>query len=118
MAYKSFEDLEVWKRSSQVAVRVYETLKDERDYSLRDQMQRAAVSIPSNIAEGSERGGKDFVRFLRIASGSPAELRTQLYIAKKIGIVDAGNMNELVGELKEISMMLSGLIRSLKTSQQ
>lgn len=118
MAYKSFEDLEVWKRSCQVSVRVYEILKDERDYSLRDQMQRAAVSIPSNIAEVSERGGKDFVRFLRIASGSSAELRTQLYIAKKVGIVDAGKMNELVGELKEISMMLSGLIRSLKASHQ
>jgi len=117
MTYRSFEDLEVWKRSSQIAVRVYEILKNERDYSLRDQMQRAAVSIASNIAEGSERGGKDFIRFLRIASGSAAELRTQAYIAKKIGIISQDQMSELVNELKQISKMLGGLIKSLKARQ-
>ena len=85
--YHSFEDLEVWKRACQLAVLVHETLKDTREFGLRDQMQRAAVSIPSNIAEGAERGGKDFERFLRIARGSAAELRTQLYIARRIGIV-------------------------------
>jgi four helix bundle protein len=76
MAYRSFEELEVWKRACQVAIQVYEVVRESRDFSLRDQMQRAAVSIPSNIAEGAERGGKDFVRFLRVARGSAAELRT------------------------------------------
>jgi four helix bundle protein len=85
--YQSFEDLGVWKRACQLAVSLYEMLKDCREYSLRDQMQRAAVSIPSNIAEGSERGGRDFERFLRIAQGSAAELRTQAYIARRIGIL-------------------------------
>ena len=117
MTYRSFEDLEVWKRSSQIAVRVYEILKNERDYSLRDQMQRAAISIASNIAEGSERGGKDFIRFLRIASGSAAELRTQAYIAKQIGIISQDQMSKLVNELKQISKMLGGLIKSLKERQ-
>ncbi|HVW38615.1 MAG TPA: four helix bundle protein, partial [Pirellulales bacterium] len=82
--YQSFEELEVWKRACQIAVRVYELLRECREFGLRDQMQRAAVSIASNIAEGSERGGKDFVRFLTIARGSAAELRTQCYIARKI----------------------------------
>ena len=58
MAYRSFEELEVWKRGCQVAIQVYEVVRESRDFSLRDQMQRAAVSIPSNIAEGAERGGR------------------------------------------------------------
>jgi four helix bundle protein len=114
MTYRSFEDLAVWKRSCQNAVRIYELLRDTRDYALRDQMQRAAVSIPSNIAEGSERGGADFIRFLRIASGSSSELRTQIYIANRIGIVSNEDSQEIIAELKEISMMLAGLMRSLR----
>ena len=92
---------------------MYELLKDVRDFGLRDQMQRSAVSIASNIAEGSERGGKDFQRFLRIASGSAAELRTQIYIAAKVGIIEADQMNELVDELKRISKMLQALNNSI-----
>ncbi len=114
MAYRTFEDLEVWKRSCKLAVQIYETLKTTRDFSLKDQMQRAAVSIASNIAEGSERSGKDFVRFLRIASGSAAELRTQIYIANRVGIVSNEVANPLVAELKEISKMLAGLMKSLR----
>ena len=115
VAYRSFEELEVWKRACQLAVQVYEVMRESRDFSLRDQMQRAAVSIPSNIAEGSERGGKDFIRFLRIARGSAAELRTQCYIAAKVGLLTTEQMNRFVAELKEISKMLTGLARSLKT---
>jgi len=85
--FRSFEDLDVWKRSCQLTVRIYELLRECRDFGLRNQMQRAAVSIASNIAEGWERGGKDFVRFLVIARGSAAELRTQCYNACKLGII-------------------------------
>src|SRR5205085_8240206 len=77
VAYQSFEELDVWKRACNLAVQVYESLRDCREYGLRDQMQRAAVSIASNIAEGSERTPKDFARFLTMARGSAAELRTQ-----------------------------------------
>lgn len=78
-------------------------------------MQRAAVSIASNIAEGSERGGKDFSRFLRIARGSAAELRTQLYIAKKLNFSVEHDLSALINETKEIAKMLTGLAKSLKT---
>ena len=115
MAYSSFEELEVWKRACQLAVEIYESLRASREHGLKDQMQRAAVSIASNIAEGSERGGKDFAHFLRIASGSAAELRTQLYIARKIGIIPNGNFPLLINETKEIAKMLTGLAKSLKT---
>jgi len=70
---------------------------------------------PSNIAEGAERGGKDFTRFLRMARGSAAELRTQCYIAAKAGVIATDQMNRFVSELKDISRMLTGLAHSLKT---
>lgn len=107
-----FESLEVWKRSCALSVRVYEILAGKRDYSLVDQMQRASVSVPSNIAEGYERTDKDFIRMLRIASGSAAELRTQAYIACKIGLITGEEMNEITGETKQIARMICGLIKS------
>jgi four helix bundle protein len=111
--YQSFEELEVWKKGCQLAVVVYESLRESREFALRNQMQRAAISIPSNIAEGAERGGKDFERFLRIARGSAAELRTQVYIAKKIGLLPDERYSYFISELKEISRMLTGLAHSL-----
>jgi four helix bundle protein len=117
MAFQSFEQLDVWKRSCQVAVSVLEMLRECREFALRDQMSRSAISIPSNIAEGAERGGKDFARFLRIASGSAAELRTQCYIAAKIGVLANEQMTQLVVELKRISNMLTSLAHSLKKSE-
>ncbi len=115
MAFSSFEDLEVWKRACNLAVTVFQTMRKSKEYSLRNQMQRAAVSIASNIAEGAERPPKDFARFLRIAKGSAAELRTQTYIAAKIEIITPEQMHEVVEETKAIARMLTNLARSLKT---
>lgn len=114
MAFQSFEDLEVWKRACNLAVFVYESLSKSREFALRDQMQRAAVSIPSNIAEGSERSDRDFLRFLTIARGSSAELRTQAYIAYKIKMIDQQQMNHVVDETKHINRMLTGLSQSIE----
>ena len=113
VGYRSFEELEVWRRGCQLAVDMYGALRESRDYPLRGQMQRAAVSIPSNIAEGAERGGKDFLRFLRMARGSAAELRTQCYIASRVGVLPADQARHFASELKEISRMLTGLARAL-----
>jgi len=111
---KSFEDLEVWKRACRQALNIYEVLKEAKDYSLKNQMERAAVSVPSNIAEGQERDSvPDFCRFLRISKGSNAELRTQLYLAAKLELIDLDKSNKLINESKQISMMLQGLINSL-----
>jgi len=113
--YHSFESLNVWKRASRLAVKVYTALKNCRDYGLKDQMTRAAVSIPSNIAEGYDRGtNPEFIRFLNIAKGSAAELRTQLYIAKEIGEIDQETMADLVEETKGIS----GMIRNLANARR
>ena len=113
MAYRSFEELEVWKRACLLAVSVYELLEPCRDYGIKDQMQRSAVSIACNIAEGCERGGKDFARFLRIAQGSSAELRTQFYIARRIGLINEQQCRTHVNEIREIAKMITGLSRSL-----
>lgn len=118
MSFQSFEDLEVWKRSCALAVEIYSLCRNWSDYSLKDQMQRAAVSIASNIAEGHERRGNDFVRFLRIAKGSAAELRTQIYIARKIGIIKQDRFAALVEESKQISKMLAGLQKSIENREK
>lgn len=111
----SFEDLEVWKMSCRLSIRLYELLKNCRDYGWNDQMLRAAISIPSNIAEGSERKSfLDFKRFINIAQGSAAELRTQVYISKQVNIIPDKDAEELVQELKSISKMLQALHSSLK----
>ena len=116
--YQSFEELDVWKRACQLAVRIYRCLEPCRDYGLKSQMQRAAVSIASNIAEGSERGGRDFARFLAIARGSAAELRTQLYIAGRVGVVQEQTVRECVDRTKQISRMLFALGKTLPTQRQ
>ncbi len=114
--YRSFEELEVWQRSSRLAVRVYELTRTGFDSGLKSQMTRAAVSVASNIAEGAERNSaKEFSRFLFISRGSAAELRTQVYIAYKIGLIDHNTKTGLVDELIEISKMLFSLANSLKT---
>jgi four helix bundle protein len=114
MAYQSFEDLEVWQRGCRLTVGVFKAFASCKNFSFRDQIQRSALSVPSNVAEGSERGStKDFAHFLNIAKGSCGELRTQLYIARKLELVSRPAFDGLVKESKELSAMLEGLRRSM-----
>jgi len=113
----SFEDLDVWKRSARLSAGVYKELSSLKDYGFRDQITRAGLSIPSNIAEGMERSSdKEKGRFLDIAKASCAELRTQIYIGIDIEYIDAKIGKLWIKETKEISAMLVGLIRSVKGS--
>ncbi|HHW49634.1 MAG TPA: four helix bundle protein [Clostridiaceae bacterium] len=109
-----FKDLEVWKESKKLAVEVYkETNKPGflKDGSLRDQIRRAAVSIPSNIAEGDERGSnREAVRFFYIAKGSIAELITQLEIANEIGYICDDVLRDLIEKCETIGKKLGSLI--------
>jgi four helix bundle protein len=114
MAYQSFENLEVWQRGCRLTVDIFRTFANCKNFSFTDQIQRAALSIPSNIAEGSERGsGKVFAQFLNIAKGSCGELRTQLYIARKLEFLPRAAFEAMVTEAKELSAMLEGLRRSI-----
>jgi four helix bundle protein len=108
-----FEDLEVWKRSARLSAEIYKNLSALRDFGFRDQITRSSLSIPSNIAEGFERGSqKDCIRFLTIARGSCGELRTQVMIGVDIQYLDAKLGQQWVQESKEISAMLSSLIKT------
>ena len=114
MAYQSFEDLEVWQRACRLSVDIYRAFEGCKRYSFKDQIERAGLSIPSNIAEGAERGGaKDFAHFLNFSKGSCGEVCTQLYIARKLGSLGKSEFEKLLAETKEISAMLQGLRRSL-----
>jgi four helix bundle protein len=119
MAYRSFEDLEVWQRGCRLSVAIFEAFEDCKRFTLRDQIERAGLSIPSNIAEGAERGSsKDFAHFLNFSKGSCGELRTQLYIARKLKAVSKSSFDSLVRESREISAMLQGLRSSLLKKPQ
>jgi four helix bundle protein len=114
MAFQSFEDLEVWQRGCRLAVDVFKTFSACRNFTMQDQVQRAALSVPSNVAEGYERNSnKEFVRFLNIAKGSCGELRTQLYISRKLDFLKKADFDHLIGASKEISAMLHGLSRAV-----
>jgi four helix bundle protein len=114
MAFQSFEDLEVWQRGCRLAVDIFKTFATCRNRTMQDQVQRAALSVPSNIAEGYERNSnKEFIRFLNIAKGSCGELRTQLYISRKLDFLKKSDFDHLIGEAKEISAMLHGLSRAI-----
>lgn len=108
--------LNVWNNAKGLAVEVYKlTMNGElnKDFGLRDQMRRSAVSIASNIAEGSERNSnRDYIRFLNIAKGSIAELLTQLVIAKEIGYINEHQYAMLYEKYTEVMKMLVGLIKS------
>ncbi|PAU57784.1 four helix bundle protein [Pseudomonas indica] len=109
-----FERLEVWQRARQLAVGVFKELADCRDFVFRDQIGGSALSVPSNIAEGMERGsGWEKCHYLRIAMGSCAELRTQLMIGSDIGYLPATLATEWIEESRELSRMLRGLINRI-----
>lgn len=114
MAFQSFEDLEVWQRGCRLAVSVFKVFARCRNFTLQDQVQRAALSVPSNVAEGYERNSnKEFIRFLNIAKGSCGELRTQLYISRKLQFLTKSDFDQLIAESKQISAMLHGLAKAV-----
>jgi four helix bundle protein len=109
-----FEDLEIWKEGMRVSVKIYEILQKCKDYGLKDQMQRAAVSIPSNIAEGYERkGSKETAQFLYIAKGSCGELRTQLYIATDLGFIEQQSGKQLIEKTINLNIKIYRYAQSL-----
>ena len=120
MGVKSYQELIVWQKAMQTARLVYllvKKLPKEELFSLSGQMRRAAVSIPSNIAEGQARNlTKEFLQFLAIAKGSKAELETQLLLCVQIGYLADSDILEAMNLLREVGKMLSALTNSLTTA--
>jgi four helix bundle protein len=110
-----FEDLEVWKRSARLSAELYTSLAGLRNLGFRDQITRAGLSVPSNIAEGYERdSNKEVANFLNYAKGSAGELRTQIYIGMEVNYVDRETGRRWIQEAEEISRMLHSLIRTVR----
>jgi four helix bundle protein len=114
---EKFEDIEAWQRARQLAKAVYAVTSERkfaRDFGLRDQIQRAAVSVMSNISEGFERGGDvEFRRFLAIAKGSAGEVKAQLYVALDAGLIDQTTFDSLYKSATETGNLIGGFMRYL-----
>ncbi len=115
---RSYRDLKVWQRSLDLAIEIYRVTRSfpkEELYGLVTQVRRAAVSIPSNIAEGYGRYHRgDYVRHLSIANGSLKELETQILIANRLGMVEAASLEHFLAETGQLGRMLGSLMRKLK----
>jgi len=113
-----FEQLIAWQKARELTKNIYlltATDKFSRDFGLRDQIQRAAVSIMSNIAEGFERSGKaEFHQFLVVAKGSCAEVRSQLYVALDTGYITNDQFEKVCAQAEEVGRIIGGLRASMK----
>ena len=120
MEVKNFEDLEIWKDARRLTKAIYRMTKDggfAKDFALRDQIRRAAVSVMSNIAEGFERGGnQEFIQFLHVAKASCGEVRSHLYVALDQSYVDQKDCDAASQSFRRLSIMISNLIDYLKRS--
>lgn|SRR5690606_12194954 len=119
MAVHNFKELIVWKKSIDLAAEVYQVVsvlpQDER-FGLTSQIKRAVVSVASNIAEGSGRNSdKEFIHFLGIAKGSAYELLTQLFIANRLGLLEAGDAGGIMSKVEEVQKMIHGFQEKLKS---
>lgn len=116
---RTHKDLDAWKLSVELVVLIYQltsTFPKEEVFGLTNQIRRAAVSIPSNIAEGAARNSnKELIQFLHISLGSQQELDTQLLIAKKLEYLTDDQYNEINIKIETVGKLLNGLIKYLKT---
>ncbi len=114
---KTHKDLDVWKKSIELVASIYKitsSFPKEELYGLTSQIRRAAVSLPSNIAEGAARNHvNEFRQFLYIALGSASELETQLIISEMLGYISNEKSQELITDLNTVSKMIQGLIKSI-----
>lgn len=115
-----FEDILAWQKARELTKQVYESARTglfSRDYGLRDQIQRASVSVMANIAEGFERGGdKEFGQFLSNSKASCGELKSHLYVALDQGYFDAGAFDELHAGADEVGRLVNGFMGYLRNS--
>jgi len=119
---KNLEDLEIWNEGLSLVEKIYavtQKFPKEEIYGLSSQLRRAAVSIPSNVAEGFARfHNKEYKQLLYIALGSCAEAKTQIIIASRLGYIESEKKDTLLKKIEQISKMIMGLIKKLNTNDQ
>ena len=114
MNIKCFEDTIAWQKSQRVTIELYKLLKGNKDFSFKDQICRASVSVSNNIAEGFDRqSDKEFARFLYISCGSSSEVKSMLYLAEELSYIPKEKCQQLKNESNEISKIIKGFIKSL-----
>jgi four helix bundle protein len=119
MKIEHFEDIEAWKESRILFKEVYTACTKMKDFSFRDQIQRAALSIMTNIAEGFDRGSnREFIHFLIIARGSTSEVRSLLYAGADVGYVDNDTFKQLHERCRKLTNLINGFIRYLRNSDR
>ena len=119
MTFTKFEEINVWQKSIDFAALIYSEFNKIKDYSFKDQINRASVSISNNIAEGFDRGSKlEFVRFLKISRGSCSEVKSMLYLAKKLSYINEQNFDFLINYSTDIHKMLNALIKYLQNDNK
>jgi four helix bundle protein len=110
-----FEELEIWQDARRLYREVYGSLRSCKDYSFRDQMQRAALSVMNNIAEGFERKTKkDFAHFLDLAKGSAGEVRSMTFAAEDIAIIQKGEAERLRADYETLARRIAGFQKHLR----
>ncbi|WP_199915413.1 MULTISPECIES: four helix bundle protein [Aquimarina] len=118
----TFRNLKIWQKAITLVTKIYQETKgfpQEEIYGLTSQIKRASISIPSNIAEGYGREGKnDYLKFLNIAMSSLFELQTQLEIGKNLNFISENNFIAIYEDTRELERMLSSFIKTIKTSKQ
>ncbi|MDZ4748932.1 MAG: four helix bundle protein [Saprospiraceae bacterium] len=115
MAIIKFEDVKGWKKAQDLAVEIHAAFKGLKDFSFKDQIFRASISISNNIAEGFDRqSNKEFIRFLYYALGSCSEIKSMLYLSYRLHYCNEITMDSLLDHANEISRILHGLINSMK----
>lgn len=116
--FTTFEEIDAWKRGHHVALEIYKITNMpcmSKDFGLKDQMRRSAISITSNIAEGFDRrGNREFSYFLNVSKGSSSELRSQIILAKDLGYIGESQFRVLNQELVELNKMIGGLMKYLQ----
>lgn len=111
---KRFEDLIAWQKSQNFSLQIYLHFRELKDYAFKDQICRASVSISNIIAEGFDRSSNaDFIRFLYMATGSVSEVRSMLYLAKRLSYIETAHGQQLIDQSNELSKIVYGLIKSL-----
>lgn len=119
MKIEKFEDIEAWKEARILVKEIYETFTRVKDYSFKDQIQRASISIMSNISEGFDRGSnKEFIQFLIIARGSVSEVKSLGYSALDIGYIDEKTFKKISEQCYKLTNLINGFIRYLRSSNR
>lgn len=115
MTIRQFEDIIAWQKAQDLAVLIYQTFGNMRDFGFKDQICRATLSVSNNIAEGFDRGtDKEFIQFLIYARGSNSEVKSMIYLALRLQYIDEKTQSTFIAQIESVGKLINALIRSIR----